>query len=148
MDKKMKQTLDRCAFDTMEELKASVEDHMYSWSPKKYKRTKMFLESISKTKAEKDGGTYVCRVYFDADKIEAVIRMPNEWNAHASFSGEPVAEGIIYWMEYGNASEDGTPNPYYEHEGYGFIRDTREWLQYELDNLFKKNAKRLGVPIK
>lgn len=142
MENRLKKILNECAREAMEELKANIEENLYSWTPRKYERTRMFIDSVSKTKATKVGDRYECKIYYDTDKIRSIIRMPNSWNAHANFDNEWIGDELIYWLEY------GTPdNPYYQHPEYGFVRETLEWLQTEYKKMFKDKARKYGVPI-
>lgn len=139
---KMQEVLEMCATVTLNELKAMVSENIYSWKPREYERTNMLIESISKTEVKNAGNTYQCKIYFDVNKIQSVIRMPDSWNAHADFNGNFAGDDLIGWLEYGTPT-----NPYYQHPEYRFIRDTYEWLCDEYMTIFKKNAKKLGVPI-
>lgn len=139
----LKKALDDVAEICMNQLKQNIEDNMYSWTPKKYKRTNQILKSISKTKTIKVNNLYVAKVYFDAEKIKPVIREGNTWNAHADFWGNEISgSDILNWLDR------GTENKYYSHEGYEFMEEIFVWLDQELNNLFREHISKYGLQLK
>ncbi|MEG2546338.1 MAG: hypothetical protein RSA51_07245 [Niameybacter sp.] len=139
VDAKLVSVLDEIADEVLYELKASVEDHLYSWEPKKYERTGWLLESITRSKVALSFGEYKVSIYYDTNVLQPVLR-EDAWNAHADFWGEWVGEDLVWWLE------KGTPdNPYYQHPEYAFIRDCTEWISGEYHEKFKKKLEARGL---
>lgn len=143
MDKKIKQTLDKCAMLAMDKLTQNMIDTVYDWQPEQYSRTYQALDAISRTEVAKVYGKYVVEIYFDYKKIQPEIRS-GKWNAHADFWGnwinnEQSSSDIINWLEY------GTSNEHYSHPAYGFLKETIKWLEKEYVKIFKTYARQSGM---
>lgn len=142
VNKFLKNALDEVADQCFLELKASVSENIYSWTPSKYKRTKEVLDSITRTRVEANNGRFVVKIYFDTDKIQPHVYNGSAWNAHADFRGNTVdGRDILNWLE------NGTDNEYYSHPAYKFFSDTIEWLYGEMDVLFKKALQNNGFTV-
>lgn len=145
MEKKIIQTLDKCADLAMDRLTQNIIDSVYDWQPKQYERTYQLLESVSRTEVKKIYDRYVVEIYFDYKKMQPII-VENKWNKHADFYGnwiqnEQSASDLINWLEY------GTENKWFSHDEHRFYRDTLEWIQKEYRKIFKAYAKQSGAPI-
>ena len=78
-------------------------------------------------------------VYFNPQKIVPKIYEGAKWNAHADFWGNSIeAHTLIKWLE------EGTNNKYYSHEGYGFFKDTVEFIQSNLNEMVRTELIKLG----
>ena len=142
IDVQIKNILNNLTNDVYNELYNNVKENIYEWQPSKYSRTMQVLESISKTKILHTGSGYKVYIYFDVDKIVPEYRMPNEWNAHASFDNSEVdGNDLLGWLEY------GTDSMFYSHSESKFYRDTLEWLYYEFNTMVKTKLIKCGFKI-
>lgn len=140
LEDRTQKALNKVAIIAMEKLKENVNNSVYGWTPKKYIRTGMLLNAISKTEATKTlSGRYTVEIYFDYLKLQPVI---NEygWNSHADFwggwiSNDQSSSDIVNWLE------NGTNNKYFSHPAYGFIKDTIVELKAEYANIFREKLK-------
>lgn len=142
MNKFLKQVLSEVADECIAKLIENVNDTMYEWTPSRYKRTNEVLKSISRTKVEDINGISVVRVYFNTSKIKPHVYAGSTWNAHADFWGDTVSgEDILNWIE------SGTKNKYYSHDGYEFFKETLEWVNSEINILFKESLRNKGFTV-
>lgn len=146
MAKKIKLALDECANQALDKLTQNVVDSVYDWQPSRYKRSYQLLQAISRTEVKKVYDGYVVEIFFDYTKMQPIV-VENGWNKHADFYGnwinsEYSSADLVNWLEH------GTNNKYFSHPEHGFIKDTVEWLNNELNDMFKRYITNVGVPIK
>lgn len=145
-NRKIKQTLDKCADVAMDVLTQNIIDTVYDWQPSRYERTYQLLQAVSRTQVNKVYGRYVVEIFFDYTKMQPILNA-GAWGSHTDFYGnwitnEQSASDIVNFLEY------GTNNKYFSHPSHGFIKKTIEWLDVELNNIFKDHIIKIGVPIK
>lgn len=146
MGKKIKLALDECANQALDKLTQNIIDSVYDWQPSRYKRSYQLLQAVSRTEVNKVCDRYVVEIFFDYTKMQPIIT-DNGWNKHADFYGnwinnEQSSADLVNWLEY------GTKNRYFSHPEHGFIKDTIEWLNNELNDMFRVYITKVGVPIK
>lgn len=145
MSKKIKLALDECANQALDKLTQNVLDSVYDWQPSRYKRSYQLLQAISRTEVNKVYNRYVVEIFFDYTKMQPII-VGNGWNKHADFGGswitnEKSSADLVNWLEH------GTNNKYFSHPEHGFIKDTVEWLNNELNDIFIRYITKYGVLI-
>lgn len=84
---------------------------------KQYRQTRDFLGAVEVMDVNISDSKATFRVGINPSKIGIQKRMPEEWNAHASMSGEAFnGDGLIDTLDQGSSG-----SPYYNFDGYGFF---------------------------
>lgn len=147
----LEQALKEVAKETAEFLSQRVQSDIYRKAESNYyERTREFLNAITQSQVKRVGNELQIEVFFDSSKIYPHSSTPNsgKFNAHmsldgsASYNGRSIGDWLVEWLEEGFSGGVLPPQ-----EGHFFIKETREWLSDELNDILSKAFKRAGFDI-
>lgn len=142
----VQKAVDKAAERAVEYLAAYIDENWYDkYKPKKYERTRDFINSATKTEtvvAGRGNNSVVCMIYFDTDKIIPRYYGPGRLNAHATTDGVSTAEYIPRMIERG-AYFWGRGRT----KGLGSIEATIEMLQRDYPKMVEIELFKMGLPL-
>lgn len=97
-----------------------INKNIYStYMPSSYVRTHEFEKAVTVGERVLTNTSYTFEVYIDSDKLNSVITPESEdWNQHASVTGEDMTDYIPLWLE------EGTEGSLWDRRGANYMQDS------------------------